>query len=228
MNKEKQYEDFAEKNEKPNKKTKFSAWKAIAFTAFFVTAVNAFEECLHDHVEKECLFAKTFANLYLDDEDLSVGIKHQLKEIEKESFEEKKPVEATCIKDIIVFSRQEFKELSKEEIKNLQNHGYIVTKRIKINNSIISIGPNADIYDIKGYSNSKVEITYFVERTKICDYGYIVKPLEDGYPIRILTKYGEFMYYRNGEHRLIYSYEEPIKKDVHTYLDENTLDRVLR
>ena len=228
MNEEKQYEDFAKKNEKPNKKNKFSAWKAIAFTAFFVTAVNAFEEVLHDHVEKECLFAKTFANLYLDDEDLSVGIKHQLNQIESESYKNGEPVEARCVKDIGVFSRQEFKELSKEEIKNLQKHGYIVTKRIKINNNIISISPNADIYDIKGYSNSKLEIAYFVKRTKICDYGYIVKPLEDGYPIRILTKYGEFMYYRNGEQRLIYSYEKPIKTDVHTYIDENTLDRVLR
>lgn len=82
-----------------------------------------------DHnLDGECFFTQVFQNVYLGDDNLSVGVKHQLSEIEENYEKRGVNIEARYIENILVHGHHEFSELSKKGIKDLKRYGFDVVR----------------------------------------------------------------------------------------------------
>lgn len=222
-----------EKVEELKANTRGAVWKRIVLGALTILALVTVHELTHDHnIDGECLITRAFKNVYVGDEDLSVGVKHQLKEIEENYQKRGVNVEARYINDVLLHGKTTFDELSEEEIKNLKKRGYSVVKRVEVEDGIVSLDPETnECYGVYN-SDSSLDYYYSVQYRDTIDDAYAIKFLDENMsvdfdtdePDIVQTKNGDLVNTNNGVYHYIRYKEEPI---VSLELEGDTIGRSL-
>ncbi len=186
-------------------------WRKAALCALAVITLSTTYDVLNNHRDGECLFTKTFKNVTLGDDELSIGEKHQLKALERGYGIKGVNVDARHHEGLKLEGSKKFDELSDTSIKQLEKHGfkvekidYAVATKTETINATVHHDENTGLtyytlpagYVLSGSKGTKVT-------TKTADIVVNSKemPLEDENSIRKLAKVEEMA---DGSYRYTY------------------------